>query len=115
MEKTKYELQAQVETAQVLPKTLQAEAQLMPMGPAKITMYAVYGRTDDNRRVWCATFVDSDEAMAWVHGSRVFGRAVTGAVIAEQPKEEANGDATASVEENATGVADGGDTAEKAN
>ena len=89
MKKTTYELKAEVETASVLPKTLQAETQLMPMGGASIPMYAVYGRTDDDRRVWCATFVDSDEAMAWVQASRVFGRAVRGAVIADQkPKEE---------------------------
>ena len=84
MEKTKYEMKAEVETANVLPKTLQAETQLMPMGGAQIPMYAVYGKTDDDRRVWCATFVDSDEAMAWVQASRVFGRAVRGAVIADQ-------------------------------
>jgi hypothetical protein len=89
VEKTKYEMKAEVETANVLPKTLQAETQLMPMGGASIPMYAVYGRTDDERRVWCATFVDSDEAMAWVQASRVFGRAVRGAVVADQkPKEE---------------------------
>lgn len=84
MEKTKYVMKAEVETANVLPKTLQAETQMMPMGGAQIPMYAVYGRTDDDRRVWCATFVDSDEAMAWVQASRVFGRAVRGAVIADQ-------------------------------
>jgi hypothetical protein len=85
VEKTKYELKAEVETAHVLPKTLQAETQLMPMGGATIPMFAVYGKTDDERRVWVATFVDSDEAQAWVQASKVFGRAVTGAVIAQQP------------------------------
>jgi len=78
----------------VLPKTLQAETQLMPMGGASIPMYAVYGRTDDERRVWCATFVDSDEAMAWVQASKVFGRAVRGAVIADQKPAEAANDGT---------------------
>ena len=48
-------------------------------------MYPVYGRDDNDNRVWCATFLDSDEAMAWVQASRVFGRAVKGAVIAQQP------------------------------
>jgi hypothetical protein len=85
MEKTKYELKAEVETEMVLPKTLQAETQLMPMNGATVPMYAVYGKTDDERRVWVATFVDSDEAMAWVQASKVFGRAVKGAVIAQQP------------------------------
>ena len=94
MKKTTYELKAEVETASVLPKTLQAETQLMPMGGASIPMYAVYGRTDDERRVWCATFVDSDEAMAWVQASKVFGRAVRGAVIADQKPAEAANDGT---------------------
>lgn len=85
MEKTKYELKAEVETAHVLPKTLQVETQLMPMGGVTIPMFAVYGKADDERRVWVATFVDSDEAQAWVQASKVFGRAVTGAVIAQQP------------------------------
>jgi hypothetical protein len=84
VEKTKYVAKAEVETALVLPKTLQAETQMMPMGGAQIPMYAVYGRTDDDRKVWTCTFVDSDEAMAWVQASRVFGRAVRGAVIADQ-------------------------------
>lgn len=83
-------IKAEVETALVLPKTLQAETQLMPMGDATIPMFAVYGRTDDDKRVWCATFVDSDEAMAWVQASRVFGRAVKGAVIANQSEEKPN-------------------------
>lgn len=89
MEKTKYELKAEVEMSFALPKTLQAETQLMPMGGATVPMYAVYGRDMTERRIWCATFVDSDEAMAWVQASKVFGRAVKGAVIADQkPTEE---------------------------
>jgi hypothetical protein len=94
VEKTKYEMKAEVETAMVLPKTLQAETQLMPMGGASIPMYAVYGRDDTERRVWCCTFVDSDEAMAWVQASRVFGRAVRGAVIADQKPVEGASDGT---------------------
>jgi hypothetical protein len=89
MDKTKYEMKTEVEKAFVMPKTLQAETQLMPIGGATIPMYAVYGRTDGDRRVWCATFVDSDEAMAWVQASRVFGRAVRGAVTADQKSAEA--------------------------
>lgn len=89
MEKTKYELKAEVEMSFALPKMLQAETQLMPMGGATVPMYAVYGRDMTERRIWCATFVDSDEAMAWVQASKVFGRAVKGAVIADQkPTEE---------------------------
>ena len=88
MEKTKYELKAQVETAQVLPKTLQAQTEMMPLGGATIPMFAVYGRTDEDKKVWCATFIDSDEAMAWVQASKVYGRAVIGAVIAQQEKED---------------------------
>jgi hypothetical protein len=77
-------IKAEVETAMVLPKTLQAQTEMMPFAGATVAMYAVYGKTDDDRRVWCATFLDSDEAMAWVQASKVFGRAVTGAVIAKQ-------------------------------
>jgi hypothetical protein len=84
MEKTKYELKAELQTAMVLPKTLQAETQMMPMQGATIAMFAVYGRTDDDRKVWVATFLDDEEAMAWVQASKVFGRAVKGAVIAKQ-------------------------------
>ena len=84
MEKTKYELKAELQTAMVLPMTLQAETQMMPMQGATIAMFAVYGRTDDDRKVWVATFLDDEEAMAWVQASKVFGRAVKGAVIAKQ-------------------------------
>jgi hypothetical protein len=88
-------IKAEVETALVLPKTLQTETQLTPMGGASIPMFVVYGRTDDDRRVWTCTFVDSDEAMAWIQASRVFGRAVRGAVIADQkPNQEIITDGT---------------------
>jgi hypothetical protein len=52
-------------------------------------MYAVYGRDMTDRRVWAATFIDMDEAQAWVQASRVFGRAVRGAVIADQKPDDA--------------------------
>lgn len=110
MDKTKYELKAEVETSFALPKTLQAETQLMPMGGATVAMYAVYGRDMAERRVWVATFVDDAEAMAWVQASKVFGRAVKGAVIAQQEK---TGDEKA-VDKDATGII-GGDTAGPAN
>lgn len=110
VEKTKYELKAQVETSFAMPKTLQAETQMMPMGGAQIAMYAVYGRDMTERRVWCATFIDMDEATAWVQASKVFGRAVKGAVISNQ--EKTDGEAT--VGEDAAGIV-GGDTAGKAN
>ena len=90
MDKTKYEMKAEVEMSFALPKTLQAETQLMPMGGATVPMYAVYGRDMTDRRIWCATFVDSDEALAWVQANKVFGRAVKGAVIAEQKPAEAD-------------------------
>src|SRR6266850_3773177 len=88
MDKTKYEMKAEVEMSFALPKTLQAETQLMPMGGATVPMYAVYGRDMTERRIWCATFVDSDEALAWVQASKVFGRAVKGAVISNQEKDD---------------------------
>jgi hypothetical protein len=100
MEKTKYELKAEVETSFALPKTLQAQTELMPLGGATVPMYAVYGRDMTERRVWCATFIDMDEAQAWVQASKVFGRAVKGAVIAKQEKQDGPGtDGGASAEE----------------
>lgn len=108
VDKTKYELKAEVEMSFALPKTLQAETQVMPMGGATVPMYVVYGRDMTDRKIWCATFVDIEEAQAWVQASKVFGRAVKGAVIAQQEKENA-------VEENTTGSAFGGEPAGAAN
>jgi hypothetical protein len=96
MEKTKYELKAEVETSLALPKTLQAETQLAPMGGAQIPMYPVYGRDMEERRIWCATFVDRDEASAWIHASKAFGRAVKGAVIADQKSAVGDNDESSS-------------------
>lgn len=111
MEKTKYELKAEVETSFALPKTLQTETQMMPFGGATIAMFPIYGRDMTDRKIWCATFIDSDEAMAWVQASRVYGRAVKGAVIANQEKT----DGEAAVAEDATGSTVGGEPAGKAN
>jgi hypothetical protein len=89
MDKTKYELKAEVETSFALPKTLQAETSMLPMGGATVPMYPVYGRDMNERRVWVATFLDRDEATAWIQASKVFGRPVNGAVITNQEKSEA--------------------------
>lgn len=113
MDKTKFVMKAEVEMSFALPKTLQAETQMMPMGGAVIPMYAVYGRDMADKRVWCATFVDRDEAAAWVQGSKVFGRPVSGAVIADQKPKEETTDAT--VAEDSTGGAVGGDAPERSN
>jgi hypothetical protein len=109
VDKTKYELKAEVETSFALTKTLQAETQLMPMNGATIPMYAVYGRDMTERRIWCATFVDMEEAQAWVQASKVFGRAVKGAVISNQEKSDAE-----KLAEDAPRII-GGDTAPRAN
>lgn len=113
MEKTKYELKAEVQMSYALSKTLQAETQMMPMGGATIPMYAVYGRDMEDKRIWCATFVDRDEAACWVMSSKTFGRPVVGAVIAEQKPEGAANDAT--VAEDAAGSSAGGDPASSLN
>ena len=89
MEKTKYELKAEVETSMTLPKTLQAETQMTKMGEAEVAMFPVYGRDMAERRIWVATFLDRNEAQAWIHASKAFGRAVIGAVIADQKPAEA--------------------------
>src|SRR5580658_1046310 len=85
-DRTKYELKAEVEMSFALPKTLQPQTEMMPIGGAMIPMYAVYGRDMNDRKVWCCTFVDMEESQAWVQASKVFGRAVRGAVIADQEK-----------------------------
>jgi len=85
VEKSKHSTRSEVETSLALPKTLQAQTELMPLAGSKVPMYAVYGRDSDDRKIWCATFIDSDEAMAWVQASKIFGRAVRGAVLAQQP------------------------------
>jgi hypothetical protein len=87
MDKTKYEMKAEVETSFALPKTLQAQTEMMPLNGATVPMYVIYGRDMTERKVWCATFIDMDEAQAWVQASKVFGRAVKGAVIAQQEKQ----------------------------
>ncbi len=92
MEKTKYELKVEVQQTTVLPKTLQPEAQMMNVSGATTPLYAVYGHNDEHARVWVATFFDVEESQAWVQASKVFGRAVRGAVIADQkPVEPTNG------------------------
>jgi hypothetical protein len=83
-DKTKWVTKAEVETALVLPKTLQVQTEMMQFAGTKIAMFAAYGYTDEHSKVWCATFLDDEEATAWVHASKVFGRAVKGAVIAKQ-------------------------------
>jgi hypothetical protein len=100
VDKTTYELEGEVMTALVLPKTLQAQTEMLTLSGAKVPMYPVYGRTDDDQKVWCATFLDSDEAGAWVQASKVFGRAVRGAVVSTQEKSDGAG-------------TDGGESAQK--
>lgn len=99
-------IKAEVETSMALPKTLQAETQMMPIGGAQIAMFAVYGRDMNERRVWCATFLDMDEATAWVMSSKMFGRPVKGAVIADQKPAEETTDGAGT---------DSGEAAEKPN
>jgi hypothetical protein len=88
MEKTKYEKRLMVETISVLPRTLVIDKQTMRHGDgdtaANSDMYVVYGHDPATRKVWCATFIDEQEAEAWVQGSKTFGRPVLGAVLAGQ-------------------------------
>ncbi len=84
MDKTKYETKQEVQTSMALPKTLQAELQMTKIGEAEVAMFPVYGRDMTERRIWTATFLDRDEALAWIQASKVFGRPVNGAVIAQQ-------------------------------
>lgn len=114
MEKTVYKTVAQVETITVLPRTLEIKPEQMKLPGADATMFVVYGKDVADRKVWCATFIDEDEAGAWVHGSKTFGRPVRGAVMARQA-ELVKG---AEMSDDATSVAvgsDSGETAQKPN
>lgn len=85
MEKTEYKFVKQIEYIAVLPRTIEIKAETMRLGAdVESTMFVVYGRDPADRKVWLATFIDEDEASAWVHGSKVFGRPVKGAVLAGQ-------------------------------
>jgi hypothetical protein len=88
MEKTVYVTRKMVETISVLPRTLIIEKQEMKQGEGENAvnseMFVVYGHDPATRRIWCATFIDQQEAEAWVHGSKTYGRPVLGAVIAGQ-------------------------------
>lgn len=85
MEKTEYVSVKQVETIAVLPRTLVIKPEHMKLGAdVDATMFVVYGADAADRKIWLATFIDEQEAEAWVHGSKVFGRPVTGAVLAGQ-------------------------------
>jgi hypothetical protein len=104
MEKTVYKVVAQVETITVLPRTLEIKPEQMKLPGADATMFVVYGYDAAQRKVWCATFIDEQEAEAWVHGSKVFGRPVRGAVMAGQ---EIKAEKGAEMSDDATSVAVG--------
>lgn len=84
MEKTTYETRVGVETISVLPRTLEIDIESMRFGTVDSPMYVVRGTDPADRKVWCATFIDEQEAEAWVHGSKTFGRPILGAVLAGQ-------------------------------
>ena len=63
-------------------------------------VYKVYG--GKNEDIWCATFVDSDEAQAWIDGSKHYGQSVKGYV------HDAPGKDSGAVPEAAGGAAEGG-------
>jgi hypothetical protein len=106
MEKTTYKVVAQVETVAVLPRTLEIVPEQMKLPGADATMFVVYGKDPADRKVWCATFIDDEEAQAWVHGSKTFGRPVRGAVMAGQEVKSEKG---AEMSDDATAVAVGND------
>jgi hypothetical protein len=82
---------AQIETAEVSPRSIEVVPEQMKVPGADGTMFVCYGKDAHDRKVWVATFVDSDEAMGWVHGNKMFGRPVTGAVMAGEVKKEPEG------------------------
>ena len=81
---------SRVEDISVLPRTLEVIAKDMPVCGADATMYEIYGKDLNDRKVWCATFADGDEATLWIQASKMFGRPVTGYVMAGEVKKEAS-------------------------
>ena len=75
MEKTVYKKELMVETISILPRTLEINREAMKVGDVNAYMFVVYGYDPVPRKIWCATFIDEQEAEAWVHGSKTFGRA----------------------------------------
>jgi hypothetical protein len=84
MDKTEYKKELVVETISVLPRTLEIKREAMKVGDVNAYMFVVYGYDPAPRKVWVATFIDEQEAEAWVHGSKTFGRPVLGAVLGGQ-------------------------------
>ncbi len=64
----------------VMPKTLVVKTMKYQQGAAEHDLSAVYGGKQEN--VWVATFVDNDEAQAFILGSNHFGQPVKGIVVA---------------------------------
>lgn len=105
MEKTVYKKELMVETISVLPRTLMIVQEAMKVGTVNAYMFVVYGHDPATRKVWCATFIDEQEAEAWVHGSKTFGRPVLGAVMAGQEEKLATDRAEKGAEMSDTAVA----------
>lgn len=85
MEKTEFNVIASLDYVHVSPRTLIITPEQMKKIPGvDAMMFVIYGKDPADRKVWVATFVDEQEAEAWVQGSRTFGRPVTGAVMAGQ-------------------------------
>jgi hypothetical protein len=82
---------ARVEDISVLPRTLEIIAKDMNVRGADATMYEIYGKDLNERKVWCATFADGDEAVVWIQSCKMFGRPVTGYVMAGEVKKEPEG------------------------
>jgi hypothetical protein len=83
-EKTVWKKELMVETISVLPRTIEIKREAMKVGDVNAYMFVVYGYDPVPRKVWLATFIDEQEAEAWIHGSKTFGRPVLGAVMAGQ-------------------------------
>jgi hypothetical protein len=114
MEKTEYKKELVVETISVLPRTLEIKQEAMKVGDVNAYMFVVYGYDPVPRKIWCATFIDQQEAEAWVHGSKVFGRPVLGAVCAGQGDIVVGGEAQKGAEMSDDAMAVGNEDTESA-
>ena len=70
---------AELQGELVRPRTLIVRAVPYTQSGVNVSFAGVFGGQDGN--VWVATFLDPDEAEAWIEGCKRFGEPIKGAVL----------------------------------
>ena len=84
MEKSVFKMQVKVRS--VAPKSLKVSELHHDFGAYELSCYQVFGSSEDGISVWVATFLDRQEAEAWIQASVIFGRAVQGGEVPSAPQ-----------------------------